>query len=757
MDAACPVETGVNSTPANRPSPPVSIDFDRYAERGENGTFRLEVTVPDIHCPACIKRIEEGLKAHPAVQEARVNMSTKRVRIAWAGDTVSANDLAKALIDMGYDVFPFEAASTAQAAEDRYGRELLLSLALSGFAAGNLMMLSVSVWSGAEGATRDLFHWISALIALPVILIAGRPFYRSALKALKARRLNMDVPISLAVLLAGGISLFETFKSGAVTYFDAAVMLLFFLLIGRYLDHMMRERARSAVAGLLSLTPRYSEIVTANGERQRMAVADITPGMVVAIAAGERVPIDGTVQSGESEIDCAHITGETRPELARPGTKLLAGSLNLSSPLLVRVDKPAADSFIADMVRLMEAAEQGKASYMRLADRAAAIYAPVVHLLALATFLGWLAFGAGWQPSLLIAISVLIITCPCALGLAVPAVQVVASGQLFRHHVMVKDGTALEKLAEIDTVVFDKTGTLTLGRPQLLPDPSFSDRDLAIAAGAAAHSRHPLSQALVKAATARGLVPAPVTALSETPGRGLEGQFEGQPLRLGAPDFVDPEGGRNTHGGPSADKALSAETLQVWLKIGTSPTIVFQFEDALRPGARDAVNKLKARGLELHILSGDRTAPVAKVAATLGIAHFRAALSPADKVAAVTQMRQNGRKVLMVGDGLNDAPALAAGHVSMAPAEASDVGRAAASFVFIGEDLQAVPGTHRIAKVARRLVTQNFALAVLYNMIAVPIAVAGYASPLVAAIAMSSSSILVTLNALRLRLFRFQG
>ncbi len=759
MDAACPLPSPQDapsrqaaSAAADKAFPP-EIDFARYVRHDAAGLMMLELVVPDIHCPACIKRIEDTLRAHPGVRSARVNVSTKRVRVCWQGGETEANALASRLGALGYEVLPFETGH-GDRAHDRIGRELMLSLAVAGFAAGNIMLLSIAVWSGADGATRDLFHWISALIAIPVIAFAGRPFYRSAWRAIRAGHLNMDVPISLAVILATGMSLFETIHRREMAYFDAAVMLLFFLLVGRVLDHMMRERARSAVASLLSLTPSQAVVVAADGTRRSLPVAEIRPGMRFVVAAGERIPVDGAVVEGQSELDCAHVTGEPRPELATPGTQVLAGALNLLAPLQIEARKPASDSFIADMVRLMEAAEQGKASYMRLADRAARIYAPVVHILAAATFLGWLWVLGDWHNAMFIAISVLIITCPCALGLAVPAVQVVASGKLFANGVMVKDGAALERLAAIDHVVFDKTGTLTLGRPVLIADEALATEDLRLAAGLAQESRHPLSRALLAAARRRKLMPATVTQVREVPGQGLEGVYQGQRVRLGRRDWVlanmvvetaaatDDE----TPGGPRS-----------WLRVGERAPVVFCFEDAVRPDAARVIEELRRRGLGVSILSGDEAAAVEAVARRLGIKDVKAGLTPERKLAEIEALRRDGHHVLMVGDGLNDAPALAAGDVSMTPAEASDVGRAAASFVFLGASLAAVTGAHRIAVVARRLVTQNFTLSALYNLVVVPIAVLGYASPLVAAIAMSSSSILVTLNALRLRLVRFAG
>ncbi len=693
-----------------------------------DGTRQIELSVPAVHCAACIRSVETALAKLDDVQTARVNLSTRRVSVRWRGDRLPP--IVSTLAGLGYPPNLFD---DAQDGRDPVLSELLRAVAVSGFAAANIMLLSVSVWSGAEGATRDLFHWVSALIALPALAIAGHIYYRSAWSALRRGRMNMDVPIAIGITLAYALSLYDTVHSGEHAYFDASVTLLFFLLIGRTLDHVMRNKARAAVAGLARLAPRGALVLAADGSRDYRPVTEIEPGMRLLVAAGERIPVDARVVAGASDLDCSLVNGESAPQAIAAGAEIQAGTLNLTGPLTLEALRPASTSFLAEMVRLMEAAEGGRARYRRIADRVSALYAPVVHLTALLTFLGWMIAGGDWHRAITVAIAVLIITCPCALGLAVPIVQVVAARRLFENGIMVKDGAAMERLAEADAAVFDKTGTLTLGRPRLTNAHEVAPRLLGIAAGLAAHSRHPLSQAI--AAQAGGASGPDWEDVRELPGFGVEGRTGEALWRLGRAGWATD--GRADEAGTvlARDGGIVAR---------------FAFEDETRPGARAAVAALAADVGPVEMLSGDTEEACRRVAGELGIGNWRSGLLPADKVARIEELARQGRRVLMVGDGLNDAPALGAAHVSMAPATAADIGRNAADFVFLHSSLSAVTTALDVARRAGRLIRQNIAIAIVYNVIAVPIAILGHVTPLIAAIAMSGSSILVIANALRL-------
>ncbi len=712
----------------------------RIASKADGaGRREVALTVPGMHCGACVQAVENALTGLEGVVAARANLSARRVRVHWqeAGDRVPP--LLDALSRVGFDAhLPVEETAGANSEV----RRLLRALAVAGFGAGNIMLLSVSVWAGADPETRDLFHWISAAIALPVLAYSGQPFFRPAIAALRRGRSNMDVPISVGVLLAFGLSLYDTALGAEHAYFDAAVTLVFFLLAGRALEAAMRHRARSAAEGLRRLAPRGATVVAADGSESFLPVSQIAPGMKLRVGTGAIVPADGCIEEGSTEIDASLATGESAPQPAGPGSHLLGGTRNLTGTILLCATRTSRDSFLAEIIRMVEQAEDGRSAYRRIADRVSRLYAPVVHLAALASAVGWALAGASLHDAIAIAVAVLIITCPCALGLAAPLVQAIAARRLFQSGVLVRGGEAIERLGVVDTVLFDKTGVITSGQAGLR-DPETADPEaLSLAQALAEHSRHPLARAIAAAPRARPHVEA--RCVTEIPGNGIEAQVGGARVRLGRPDWalvsVPPDDGD--------DDAFSAVALSRDGKL----VAMFHFDDALRQDAGRAVEALFGMRLDLAILSGDRPGPVNLAADRAGISDAAADLRPEGKCARIQALAKVGRRMLMVGDGLNDAPALAAAHASMAPAEATEIGRSAADLVFVRRSLLAVPDAVRIARRANRLMRQNFVLAILYNAAALPFAVAGTVTPLFAAIAMSSSSLIVAANALRLNL-----
>ncbi|NOD90471.1 MULTISPECIES: heavy metal translocating P-type ATPase [unclassified Ruegeria] len=716
--AACP---GCLAAPAE-PARPIPEDV------------QIALSLPGIHCSACIATVERELNAHPGVEDARVNLTLKRAMIKAAPET-RAVDLIPVLEKAGFEAHELDPGALSATQTDKAGRDLLMRLAVAGFASMNVMLLSVSVWSGATDATRDMFHWISAAIALPAIAFSAQPFFSNALSALRVRRLNMDVPIVLAILLALVTSLWETALSGEHAYFDAALTLTFFLLAGRYLDYRTRAAARSAAEELTALeVPRAIRLV--DGVEHEIAVADLKVGDLILVRPGGRMPVDGEIVSGQSELDRSLLTGETVPVFAEIGQLVSAGEVNLTGPLTLRATAVGEDTSLHRMADLVAIAESGRSRYTSLADKAAKLYAPGVHILSALSFLGWYIYSGDIRTALNIAAAVLIITCPCALGLAVPAVTTAASGRLFRKGMLIKHATALERLSEADTVVFDKTGTLTSGAPELVNLGEHARAKVEVALALAEASAHPLSVALAKAAREAGIKPASVRGVVEVPGYGTEGDYRGQRVRLGRAAWVGAEQGSET---------------SAWLSIGDHAPVAFRFSDALRPGAAEAVDALRSAGKHVVLMSGDSQGAVCTLAEKLGITDWIAEALPQDKAQRIQDLSDQGHYVLMVGDGLNDTAALAAAHVSISPASALDAARVASDIVLLGNDLSPIADACDTAVKATKRIRENFRIATVYNVIAVPLAVIGLATPLIAALAMSTSSITVSLNALRLR------
>ena len=718
-----------------------TVDLSPYVTADPDGAARIELAVEGIHCAGCINRVEQAVRRLDGVREARLNFTTHRLSVAWDPETCEPAAILDRLDGMGHRAHPFHMVA-AEDAEERRAKWLLRCLAVAGFAAMNVMLLSVAVWSGNVSditpETRDLFHWISALIALPAAAYAGQPFFRSALAAIRARSLNMDVPISLGVILALGMSLFETATHAEHAYFDSAIMLLFFLLAGRYLEQAMRRRTRAVAGNLAALRATSAHRLEAGDELVTVPVDSLRIGDRVFVRPGDRIPADGIVLGGSAEIDESLVTGETAHRRATPGQMVYAGASAFDGTLTVEVTAVGGGTLLDEVERLLEKATAAKSHYVRLADRASRLYAPMVHTAAALTAIGWLLAGASVHTALITAIAVLIITCPCALALAVPAVQVVAAGSLFRSGVLLNSGDAIERLAEADTVVFDKTGTLTLPEPGIVNAAAVPAEELEIAARLALSSRHPLAAALAREAGDRR----PVPRAEEITGQGAKAVVDGIEARIGSPAFCDAVA--------EAERVAAEEPGASLIAYARGDVrAVFAVRQQLRPDAREVVGRLAERGLKLMILSGDRAPAVEAAASALGIADWRAETRPADKIAAIEALRAAGARVLMVGDGLNDAAALAAAHVSMSPVSGAEITQAHADAVFIGDRLEPVARAVDTAARARRLMRQNLLLAVAYNIVAVPIAVAGFVTPLIAAAAMSGSSILVTLNALR--------
>jgi len=718
-------------------------DFSHYVRDLGSGLSHIDLAVEGVNCAGCMSKIERGLAAIPHVTLARVNLTDRRVALEWKEGALDPVRFIDRLAELGYKAYPFEPVR-AEALETEQARFLLRCLGVAAFAAMNVMMLSVPVWSGNVTdmipEQRDFFHWLSALIALPAAAYSGQPFFRSAFRALRAGSTNMDVPISIGIVLALAMSLAETFHHAEHAYFDAALMLITFLLVGRYLDQNMRRRTRAVAGNLAALKAETATKFMNADEMREVPIAALQAGDVVLLRPGERSAVDGSVIEGQSKVDQSLITGETLAATAKPGSAIYAGTLNISGALRVRVVAASEGTLLAEITRLLENALQARSRYLQLADRASRLYAPVVHATALLTMLGWVSFGASWHDAIVTAISVLIITCPCALGLAIPAVQTVVSGAMFRAGVLLNSGDAVERLAEVDRVVFDKTGTLTLPELDVANAESIPADVFDLAGRLALASHHPVAAAVARAAKAK----MPLAGVEEVPGQGVRGFANGLEVRLGRPSFCGAD--------QLANDILwqDPEASVVAFRHGEMRH-VFAVRQRLRPDAAGVITDLGQRGIAVEILSGDREPAVRYAAQSLGIHEWRAGVTPAEKIARIDELERQGFKVMMVGDGMNDAPALAAAHVSMSPVSATHLSQATADLVFLGDRLAPVLAAIDFSRKALRLMRQNLWLAAGYNILAVPVAIAGFATPLVAAAAMSGSSLLVMLNALRAR------
>ncbi len=702
----------------------IGIPEATLQKAASRGVEQIMLSLPAIHCVACITGVERALERIDGVASARVNLSMKRVTVGL-DRPVAPETLIDALELAGFEARSLD-QSLLSAEKDPVGSALMTRIAVSGFAMMNVMLMSVAIWSGAMGATQHMFHLISAAISIPAVAYAGQPFFQHAWSALRVRRLNMDVPISLALILTTGMSLFETVYGGEHAYFEAAVSLVFFLLIGRYLDHRSRKAAASAAAQLAALeVPRVMRL--RSGVREMVDFGDLAVGDLVLVLPGGRIPVDGTVTEGASQIDRSMLTGESRLHHAAIGAQVTAGEVNMTGPLTIRAATVGMDTTLRKMVTMVDAAEAVRNKYTAIADRAAAFYSPIVHLLALVTCTGWIIASGDVRLSINIAVAVLIITCPCALGLAVPAVSTIAAGRLFRAGLLVKDGTALERLAEVDTVVFDKTGTLTM--PVAARDALTADEQ-AIALAMTQNASHPVSQAI--AAVLDGVTPASLTDQKEHSGKGLSAVWNGQTVRLGSGAWLGAGVG-------------------TYLQVGHNAPRKIKLQAGLRDGAQELVAAWQKQGLAVHLVSGDDRGETARIARMLGIDRWQAETQPEDKVHYVEALSDAGAKVLMVGDGLNDTGALSAAYTSLSPATAADASRAASDIVLLNDSLVPLIELPLVARAAKKRIVENFAISAAYNLIAIPIAVAGFATPLLAAIAMSTSSITVLVNALRLK------
>jgi Cu2+-exporting ATPase len=725
------------------------IDVSEFISKEKDGSNSVSLMVQGLHCAACVWLIESILKKQKTVIYARINLSKKTLYLRWLGNEKTGNDLAHLISEIGYKLLPFD-EEILNSAEKKYNDSILRALAVAGFGAGNIMLFSFSLWFSdvidMGSGTRNLFQFFSSLIALPVIIYSARPFFISAFRSIKAGYPNMDLAISIAIFLACIVSLLETFRNANHVYFDSAVMLIFFLLIGRYLDLKARKKAFAIASEFAMLSASFGR-VEEDAKIRILPIKQLQKGMILIVAVGEKIAADGIVIEGESELDTALITGETMPRKIALNQEVFAGTINLIAPLKIRITKSAQNSLLSEIIRLSEEVENKKNHYIRISDTLSKFYTPAVHILAFLTFLLWcFYFKSGWEIALMNATAVLIITCPCALALAIPIVQTIAISNFIKKGILVKSGEALEKIPAIDVIVFDKTGSLTIGEPKLVDikilkqvqnDRILEEKNfyLKLAASLAQKSRHPISQA-ISASYHESLEE---LQIDEKQGFGLESNFWGKNLKLGRKDFCDIKNSFE----------ITKNFLTCFMKFGEDE-MVFLFEDAPKSDAKIVIEKLQKMGKKIILLSGDNQKTVENIAQKMVISEFYFEQTPISKVNLLEKLKAKNQKFIMIGDGLNDAPALALADVSISFSKACDISQNIADIIIQGQKLMPIILIINSAKKTIALMKQNLFIALIYNLIAVPYAIMGHVVPLIAAIAMSSSSLLVLFNSLRM-------
>ena len=698
-----------------------------------------------IVCAACVWLNERHVNALPGVIEFRVNYATHRAQVKWDDTLIHLSEILRAIAAIGYIAHPFDPGRQEQLYKKEKS-QALRRLAVAGLGAMQVMMLAVALYAGdyqgMESRMQTFFRWVSLLIASPVVLYSARPFFTSALRDLKRMQLGMDVPVALAIGGAYLASVWATLTRSGEVYFDSVTMFTFFLLAGRYLEMGARHRAGQAAEELVKLLPAMATRLTETGE-EVVAVADLVPGDRLRVKPGDSIPADGRVIEGSSSIDESLLTGESLPLTRSIHDEVVGGTVNVESPLIIEVERVGEDTVLAAIQRLLHRAQTEKPRLAGMADRVAGIFVGVILLLALAV--GWWWWQHQPDEAFWIVLSMLVVTCPCALSLATPAALTAATGSLTRLGVLTTRGHALETLARANHIILDKTGTLTTGRLQLQDIRLQGSLDegacLRIAAALEQASEHPVARALSHEVSDVPLA-REVTAI---PGQGLEGLVDGTRYRIGQPGYVSelvPQ--------VASHEVSEGSQTEVWLASELELLALFSLSDSLRPDAAESITDLKRLGLKPLLYSGDSEAAVVGVAQELGIEDFSARMRPEDKLKAMHALQTEGTVVAMVGDGVNDAPVLAGAQISLAMGGGTQLAQASADMVLLSEQLPHLPRAVEMARATLRIIRQNLAWAVVYNIVALPLAAMGYVAPWMAAIGMSASSLIVVLNALRL-------
>ncbi len=731
-------------------SEPLQRHFVRSLDDAKRETSLI---LEGITCAACVWLIEQHLAGLPGIEDVHVNYATQRAWVTWDETRIRLSDILRAIHAIGYRGLPYD-PERQQAAYQRDRRRQQRRLAVAGLFGMQVMMLSISLyagaWSGIERGFEQLFRWLCLGLTLPVVFYAAPPFFVGAWRDLKQRRVGMDLPVSLAIGIAFASSLAATLSGRGEIYFDSVVMFIFFLTASRYFEAIARQRCAYTVEKLVQAMPLTATRLDEAGQTEEtLPAAQLAVGDRILLRPGETVPADGIILHGISAFDEALLSGESTALNKQPGAAVLGGSINLLHPVQLRVTAVGVDTVMSEIQRMIERAQADKPPLAQLADRVASRFIVVLLIAVGATALYWyLQHGEHWFET---ALAVLIVACPCALSLATPTAISASLGQMQAAGLLVKHGAALEALSEISHVVFDKTGTLTCGLPVLtrLLCRAGADRAdcLEIALALERHSEHPLARALCEEYPSRA--PRTVDDLENVAGGGLRGRIDGVEYYIGSADFI---ASRTLASMPTEwlERGDDAGETEVVLACADKVLALFCFSDRVRDDAAALVTQLQARGKQVLLMSGDRAAAVRQVALTTGIDEWRAEQSPRQKMAAVQALQMRGARVLMVGDGINDAPVLARADLSIAVAGASALARTSADIVLLANRLKLINELFERAARTRRVIRQNLSWALAYNLSAIPAAAAGLVAPWLAAAGMSLSSLVVVLNALRL-------
>ncbi len=723
---------------------------DGFVQTLDEDIKEATLIIDGISCPACTWLIESRIAALEGIDAIQVNFTTQRCRVSWQEHVLHLSDILAAILRLGYKSQPYNHQQREQFYEDER-KSQLISLGIAGLFGMQVMMIAIALYfgeySGIEDVYRRFLSWVSLVLTLPVLFYSARKIFMGAFRDIRNRHPGMDIPISLGLMIAMAGSITATLKGSGHIYYDSIVMFVFFVLAGRYFEFMSRKKSVAYLDNILSVLPAYATRLGEDGETEAIDIGSLAVDELILVKPGEVVPVDGTVVSGHSSVDESVLSGESLPLEKRSGMNVIGGSVNIESPLTIRVKQIGEATFLSGVTRMIEAAGSQKTHTIQFADRLVSIFIIAILTIAAAVASYWyLNDPVRWLP---ITVAVLVVSCPCALSLAMPTAMSVAASTLIQKGMALLERNALESLNKVDCFVFDKTGTLTTGQLELKHIDIYAngysrETIVNLAARLESGSEHPLAKAILNASDIKGNVIN--DDLRNFPGQGIAGNIDGQNWYIGTEQFVrswcSEESAQLQHAEPDLRRILMATD--------TGIVASLYFEDKLRQNSAELVSSLQREGYKVILMSGDHHTAVQHCAENLGIENYLAELKPDDKLAQLEILQQQGHVVCIVGDGINDAPAFAQANVAVAMTEASDLTKLNADILLLNQDINSISSLLAIARKASTTIRANFGWAIGYNFVALPFAIAGWLAPWMAALGMSLSSLVVVLNATRI-------